>query len=320
MKITKISNDFTPISKGVFFGIDTENSEPSDLMVEVVDVATNEVVAVQQLRGVTEAQVNIAPYLNRFAERAPRVGAYSMFAEAPTAIYQIRVGNITSEVIVVSVNRDAVSQPSLVTTLPTSRVISRGESDELLLIAEAGDTLEASIATDAGDDISVEYVTSGGATIFLLSTAELSPSAKTLDVKLSLNGEEWLELHYRVAPAYKGAVRMAWLSEEGSVEQYTFLTATRAKLQVDKQTIATQSNRRVVQSHFEQSVSLISRYEPRSVIDALSQIVCSPRVWIIEGESLTEVEVKSSAIDFNLFGEPDCVAVDICVNRGEWVV
>ena len=72
MKITKISNDFTPLSEGIFFGVNSESREPSDLVVEVVDVATDEVVAVQQLRGVIEAHVNIAPYLNRFAERTDR--------------------------------------------------------------------------------------------------------------------------------------------------------------------------------------------------------------------------------------------------------
>ena len=320
MKITKISNDFTPLSEGIFFGVNSESREPSDLVVEVVDVATDEVVAVQQLRGVIEAHVNIAPYLNRFAERTPHVGLYSVFAEAPTATYKICVGDSESEAVVVSVNRDAVSRPALVTTLPTSRTISYGESDELLLITEAGDTIEVSITTDADAELSVEHTTSGGATIFMLSTEEFSPNTKTIDVKLWLNGEEWHELHYRVVPAYRGAIRLAWLSDKGSVEQYTFLTATRAKHKSEKQTIATPSNRRVVQSNFEHTVSLTSRYEPRRVVDALSQIVRSPRVWIKDGEHLTEVEVMSSDIDFNLFGEPDCVTVEVCIERGEWVI
>lgn len=63
MRIYKLSNDFTPRHEGLLFGIETEFDEPQDVEVEVVDVATNEVVATQLLHEVTYAEVNIAPYV-----------------------------------------------------------------------------------------------------------------------------------------------------------------------------------------------------------------------------------------------------------------
>ena len=64
MKITKLSDNFTPIHKGIYFGIETEESAPTNLEVEIIDSSTSEIVATQQLREVTSATINIAPYLS----------------------------------------------------------------------------------------------------------------------------------------------------------------------------------------------------------------------------------------------------------------
>ena len=71
MKITKLSKNFTPLNKGIYFGIDTESDTPTTLTVEIIDSSTTEVIATQQLREVTSAKVNIAPYLPRFEEYKP---------------------------------------------------------------------------------------------------------------------------------------------------------------------------------------------------------------------------------------------------------
>ena len=63
MIITKLSDDLTPLHKGIFFGIETESDTPSDLLVEVVNIQSGAVVAEQQLHNVTSADVNIAPYI-----------------------------------------------------------------------------------------------------------------------------------------------------------------------------------------------------------------------------------------------------------------
>ena len=50
MRIIKLSEEFTPRHEGIFFGLDTENEMPADVTIEVVDMASEEVLAQLQNR------------------------------------------------------------------------------------------------------------------------------------------------------------------------------------------------------------------------------------------------------------------------------
>ena len=50
MRLIKLSEDFTPRHEGLLYGIDVESEQPRDVTIEVVDMASSEVVATQRLR------------------------------------------------------------------------------------------------------------------------------------------------------------------------------------------------------------------------------------------------------------------------------
>ena len=70
----------------------------------------------------------------------------------------------------------------------------------------------------------------------------------------------------------------------------------------------------MVRSTLESNITLISRYEPSATVEALAQIIASPKVWIEQSEGSREVMVLTSTIESDLFGEPACIALDI----SEW--
>ena len=148
MKIVKLSHDFTPLREGILFGIDTETDEPSELEVKIIEMATGEVIATKLLRNATTATINIAPYIEFLEEYCPASNQCS-FEEAPTASYKICVGDSLSEEVIVSVNRCTIdSTPAVVSSLPNTRRIARGEEDEVLILAEQGKTIYAEIVAD----------------------------------------------------------------------------------------------------------------------------------------------------------------------------
>ena len=313
MKLTKNSPNFTPLHQGLLFGIDTEADLPSDLVVEIIDVSSNEVTATQQLRGVVSAEVNVAPYLRRFTEYQPTTSKTG-FEDAPTRACAIRVGEELSETLLVSINKSSQSVPAVVTTMPDMRRISPGESDELLLLVEAGDNLVANIETDTGETLTIDYTTVSGAVIFSIFADDFDAEANSIVVEILRNGEYLTSLHYTLHAAYKSSCRLAWISDEGAIEHYTFPIVAKCASKSDKRYIGSGEHRRMVRASFESELSLLSRYEPSAIIESLIRIISSERVWIEQSGRCREVAVVTSAIDSNLFGEPDRIELVI----SEW--
>ncbi len=319
MKVTKITNDFAPRNRAICFGIETELDEPCNVEVEVVNVEANTTLARQIIREVTSATVNIAPYTKPFAEYTPSLHHETSFEEAPTASYTIRVDDIDAEPIRLTVNCEEQSLPSLVSTMPTKRTIAYGERDELLLLANAGDTFATIIKTDTGEELSLDYTTQTGAAILSLSTEDFGSDVRTLEVTILCNDSHLNVLHYNVVASRKGAIRLAWISSKGSIERYTFPAVTKSQRKSEKESHTTLAGRRVTSSNTESSLTLVSRYEPRSTIKALADIISTTKVWI-EGEDVChEVEVRSSTVDTNLFGEPDSTVIELTEWRREEV-
>ncbi len=317
MKLRKISSDFTPLHQGLFFGIDTESDTPSDLVVEIIDATTNEILASQQLRGVVTAEVNVAPYITPFTEYAPTSYGVSGFREAPTRACAIRVGEELSNILLVSTNKKPQVLPAMVTSMPKMRSISREESDELLFLVEREDNIVARIKTDTDDCVDLDYTTVSGAVVLSISPDDLDSNSHSIDVEILRNGEHLISLNYTLLPKHKGSYRLAWISEEGSIERYTFPIVAKRMCKSNKLEIGVGENRRTVRSSSESEVALISRYEPCATIESLARIVSSARVWIEHPLNNRKVVVKSSTIDSNLFGEPVCIELIISEDSRE---
>ena len=320
MKLTKISNDFTPLHHGIIFGIDTESSEPSDLVVEIIESESGEVVATQRLRKVCQAEVNIAPYIERTKGRTPHTSATSILSEAMTAKHHIRIGEEVSEAITTSVNLEPATVPTLLTTMPFARKIAYGEQDEVLIVAGAGSKIAAHITTNNEESLSLEYTTASGVAIFTLATKDFGLWADRIEVVLECNGKPLGTLRYTIAPSYKGNTRLAWISEKGSIERYTFPAITSTSRKVERTILNALASREVIESRTELFATLRSHYEPKATIEALARIISAPKVWIERQNGVQEVVVATSSLDSNLFNEPNAVTLTLSVARREEVV
>lgn len=318
MKILKLSNDFTPIRKGIYFNIDTEDTTPTNLIVEIIDSSTSEVIATQQLREVTSAKVNIAPYLTKFEEHKPMQNFCTSILSAPCAHYNVRVDGVESEEVVVSVNNvESEETPTIISTMPNSRRISRGESDEVLIFSESGIDIGVEITADTGEVFNLEHRTTSGANILTISTEDFGANTHTLEVVLYCDGEIFGSLHYQVSPPLKTATRLAWLSDKGSIERYSFPVSHKLNRSVERNTVLTTDGIQTSHCRTKEVLSLISRYEPSATIAALAQILSSKKVWREHCGKLERVKVETHTIEHNLFGEPDCAHIDICTLNEE---
>ena len=318
MKIYKLSDNFTPLGEGIYFGIETEEEAPTNLVVEILELSTGEVVATKLLRNVLSATVNIAPYMEHFAQRTPSAHRQTTFSEAPTAAYKIRVNDIESEEIIVSINRCKIDTvPSLVTSFPKGRRLACGECDEVVIISGKGNKIYAEMESESGEILNFEYLPTSEASILTISPDDFEQGAKEFEVAIYCAGEVLGVLRYTVAQPLKSAVRLAWLSESGAIERYTFPTSYKSTLSAQKRSIRTSEGICTAHCQAKQIVSLCSRFEPCATIEALAHIATSPKVWIEQNGSYRLVEAASPEIDYNIFGEPSHIHFNICLWQKE---
>lgn len=317
MKISKLSNDFTPLQSGLLFGIDNESDTPSDMIVEIVDTQSGEVVATQLLRNATYAEVNIAPYVVGLNERKPTTASFTTISELPVRRFMVRCEDVESEEIAISVNRCNINPVTTLTTMSSSRRISYGEHDEVVVIASPQDTVTAIVTADDGMSIEAELTTSEGAVVVNIGTYDFVGDVTELEVSILCNGEEVTQLHYDFVPRGGDAVRVAWLSSVGSIERYTFPVSHKSRRSVERIGLHSTEGPCVVGGESRSYISLRSYYEPKALIEVLTEIVASPKVWIERGGTISGVEVTSDTLEYNIFNEPSAVALTLCTTREE---
>ena len=314
MKINKLSDNLTPLDEGIFFGIDTESDTPSEIVVEIIEATTGEVVAVQQLHNILTTRINIAPYIAHLSEYAPTQTTQTSFAELPSTEYKIRIDEVESEAIVVSVNRCKIgATPTLITDFPHSRRVARGENDEVMFAAEPGKRISAELVANTGETLSLKYLTTTNLSTLIIAAEEFDSDIASFDVTLYCEEEEFAALHYTVVPPLKNATRLAWLSECGTIEQYTFPVSHKVKHSTEKQSIMTNSGICAAHHQTKLTISLCSRLEPRATVEALAKIISSPKVWVKHKGCYKLVEVATTELEYNLFGEPGFLHLDICL-------
>ena len=309
MRFTSTPQNFTPIEQGLVFAFTTDNSTPATVVVEIVDCSDESVIATLRLHNVTTAEVDIAPYIAPFAERKPLKCSTSTLQEAPTALYKVRVDDVESAELLVSLNRSKVVAPAVVTTMSSQRRLACGECDELLLFAEEGSDLEIVMSTDTGEELRLEKVSSGAEMLTVVAD-DFGEECRRVDVAVLCDGGEVASLCYNiVAPSGRG-VRLAWLSSEGSIERYTFPVTHSITLNAERERVGDGEILRTVACRSESRLEVASRYEPRATIAALSEIVTSSRVWLVADEDI-EVDVVTATTTQSLFGEPSAVVLSL---------
>ena len=318
MKINKLSDNLTPLDEGIFFGIETESDAPSEIVVEIIEATTGEVVAVQQLHNALASEINIAPYIARLSEYAPTQTQQTSFTTPPIAKYKIRINDIESEEIVVSINRHKIgSTPALITDFPHSRRITQGENDEVVFASIPNKSIRVALVADTGEELHLEHTPTTGISTLAVSLEDFDSEIGSIDATFYCEEEIFATLHYTVVPPLKNATRLAWLSECGTIEYYTFPASHKVKHSTKKQSVMTSSGICSAHHQTKLTISLCSRLEPRATVEALAKIISSPKVWIKQKGHYELVEVTTTEMEYNLFGEPGFLHLDICLWQKE---
>ncbi|MFI3285026.1 MAG: hypothetical protein R3Y08_00060 [Rikenellaceae bacterium] len=259
----------------------------TDIVMSVVDEFSGETIAVKKFYSSTDAKINITPLL--FETMLPQPYFLSSGAVAPSVGFpkiSVNAGGQSSGELLFTYARKGVEPPIMLTTMPTSRLLARGESDYITLIAPSGTTIKYRIeGVGLSADSAPLYQNSitsinGGARQIRIVADEYADEYSSIKVTLLSDDQEFGQVNYAFSELCGASYRVAWISSQGSIEHYTFPV-------VEEQV-------RLSSGAIEKS--LRSAYGTAQEIDALSEIVSSPTVWRATQEGYTKLELLTTQI------------------------
>ncbi len=289
-----------------------ESSSERDITLKIEDAESGDLLGVKKFYSTTTADINVSPIVKQNV--MPAIGPYEdgFFAIkrqgfAKVQLTECETGEksepqtlllsednsgyaIISSICMEGPIANHEDEIALISAFaPQSRALSIGESDTLLFAVPAGAEVQMVVeqyAYDVDEPVATKsyrtIVEEPGFAAFNLVARPyldqlkhiMEPQLDTIQLKLQLvsqdvEGVERLRdcvtFDYQIIDTPHSAVRIAWVSHKGSIEHYTF--------PVVKQ-------KSISESHIT-TMTLCSAYETNRVRETLSQIVKSPRLWVV---------------------------------------
>ena len=119
-------------------------------------------------------------------------------------------------------------------------------------------------------------------------------------VSVKMGAEERIRVTYEVAQCTRG-VRMAWVNRWGAIDYYTFPNVVVSRLVAHSQAVAEEP----CLTYTECEIS--SDIVPESIAEALSEIVASPKVWLVSGDVYTPCQVATESVEWSNNSAPTAV-------------
>lgn len=322
ISFVSIPENYTPLDEGVIFIV--ESDSVTDFMIDIVNHKTEEVVGSKLIRNTTTAVVDIAPYITGITSSAAINSNRCSIENLSAGAYYIAVTTASdadnSEVVVVTNNRKLSPYGAIQSLFAKNRTIGYGEQDDLRFTTELWSTIELRITTDKGKELSVENYAPFGVVQIHIATAQLAADTAWFTAEIFVEGALIDSVRYTIVPRYKGSVRVAWLSPEGSVERYTFLqTVSRSCVAERKRLFTNPTMGEVVSCSSAHRVTLRSQPLSEELAEILATILYAPRVWI-ENEQLVPVQVLDTEIVTSRLGKSSVVELTLEYGREEVVL
>ena len=278
------------------------------------DADTGQVIAARRLHldAAATARFDTAPLLRRTMMLCPTAGATGL-AAADDAMFRVRmrVGTTVTEPVRLLCTLPEWNALTCISVMPRQRTIRYGESDRLMFFSLSDFTVRVETRTADGKTAETSYSWNGdgGLVVLRLRTGDFDPDTCSICVRIS--GSTVAE--YAVVPPEGSRMRIAWRSELGTVEHYTFPVVARRTAVGGTAAVTLAGGVCTVAGTAHDETVLKSHCEPAAVVDMLAAIARSPQVWAVddETEEYVSVAVVTQQVVTRSFGEPSNVELTV---------
>ena len=313
MQFTQIPQQYAPLGGELRYAVSREVAGNIDI--RIAGAADGALLGAKRFAAVAEASFDAAPYLRRQLRFVPVMGGTGFYpAEGRTVTAVVEAAGADGGAAVATTpartflpGAETPEGPRLRTSMPLTRLIPEGAGDELTLLTDGACTVTVTADTTTAES----YRTAdAGLHLFRLDTRDFQ-GAERITVDAGVCGT----VVYSVTPALQGAVRLAWRSNAGSVEHYTFPVVRTTTVRAGRQEAEGREGRVVVASDMEREMLLASAYESQTVLEALAELTTAPEVWMAGEDGYTLVSVATDEAVVRRHGTLCCLEIAVRPNR-----
>lgn len=287
------------------------NDQPSTLLARIIDSTTHAHLLFKCFMGVTDCRFTTGYAVNRALQFRPLTAPTGftdssdrrilLHAECQDTAHPADIVH-SPDITMYATDITLTGQPQLVTTLPDERMLRADESDEVMVAGPPPLTLHLSCKTrhslierDFTED-------SEAVALFRINAADF-PDAER--IVLSAGGRQ---ISYSPAAPLPEGRRLAWRSRTGVVEHYTFPIVHSSTRLTDRELPRWDNDGTRPSCHL---TRLVSAYENRPMLEALSEIIASPQVWSVENGLYTPVKVATDRTLTHRYGVLSHLEIEI---------
>lgn len=299
---------FAPIGEPLRYTLTGISTDRVDLFIRTTAGIT---LGTKRFTDCTSCTFDIAPLLRRslrfnptrtttgFAAVDDRVLAVEVVAQAGTEL-------VAAPVCTILPTAHAVKTPTLLTTMPLARPLAPDACDQLTFVVVES-TVVTVTAKGNGKQNQRQYLTPAiGLQCFVLHAADFL-EAEQLTVEI----EGLATVEYAVLPLGEEALRLAWRSEAGSIEHYTFPVVKRVQMTVEKHRAYGAKGYATALLTGEESLTIGSAYETPAVMHALSELLLAREVWWVNEEGYVPIDLMTDSAEIHRHGAMRTLSVEI---------
>lgn len=314
MKFTSLPAAYSSFRDPLIYTFDTESDQAQDVTFSIIDRADSSVIGTKTLYGVTSGQIDIAPYL-RSAAVPTLPDSIEECGEVETSTIikvQVKAEGVTSSsraFIAARIDQEGAYEPLMAQHL--YRTLSRDEFDLISYFCFPDILVEVVVEFFGSDYESLTISPQAGGQRSIAITAKGREWCDAMKATLYVDGEATTVVEYEIKENLRASRRVAWLNRHLSPEIYTFPLRKSHLVEATRKQMESIWGKEAAALEAEGELKLISAYEPEAQIEALSEIVASPRVWLVSGCELQGVELKTERIITASDNQMGFVEVDI---------
>lgn len=280
----------------------------SEISTETVDVrillSSGVLLGTKRFVNAVSVSFDLAPYLRgqlRITPSAKEATGVVVATDRQLMLYleaESASEQITSAPFIVRPALQTETPTALLTTLPTERLLSPDESDELLFVSHTPQPLKVVVrGRDGSVRIDSHIIPGSGLFRFTLRGADFADADQIL-----IDGSPTGSIRYTMIPAPEEACRLAWISERGSLEKYTFPLVERVTCRVTKNRSYGAEGYAVQRTESEEQIHLRSALEGDEMLSALRGLLSAEQVWMRTAEGFVPVDLLSEEADIHRHG------------------
>lgn len=314
MRFTTIPKSYSSFHSPIVYGFTTQSDTPRDVEVRIIDKSTDNVIGRKRLYNICEGEIDIAPYLrtsalNTLPDSIDGCGVVDLGQQMRVVVEADGVSAAVRNFVATQAD---LSEPftSLMEQHP-QRTMDRNEFDIISFFSLPDVVVEVEVEFIGYGTERISITPPSGGQRAVAVTARGREGVDQIRVRVKADGEVVSVVEYQIRENLIGSRRLAWINSHRGIELYTFPLRKSILVEATRKHIETLWGREAAAVEGEGELKLLSAYEPQAQIEALGGILASPKVWLIRGNRVQSVELRTERIVTAPCGELGIIEVDI---------